>query len=846
MKPDKPFLARSLFLMFRFELMLLMSSITLPLYLGGFLCFLSVMVFLIGDFLNSNLATLDLQWQFLPWISIIFIPAFSINAFNRQIHSGSQDLELSYPLPEIIIILGKWLSGLAIFIVMLLLTVPLVLTLEFLGNPDRGVMLAGYFGAFIMLCLFYSIALYAAAITRDQIGGFLIGSGFIFLLILADLQFLQSASVPKELQTLAGHFYLASPKHWLDEITSGRIDLAAISYFFIFTFFVIVLTTLQVKTFRNPPKKALFSTFASILGLFATCCVSSYVSSVLSEQSIFFDTTEYREFRLQPETLNLAKRSSEPIEVIFYQSEDISIVPRAIRQHMSRVSGTLKILSQTSNGNLNFSTVKLSPDTAEADKAGILGVRSIPMTSGDSLFFGALFKSGNRSLVIDYFDIRRAGILEYEIALKISNLSKKITPKVSVISSLFKPTNIHDAHPYISIIDELKTQYDVEILPYFSDTLTKTDLLIVIDTPILKREMLNSIDRHITAGKPTLILLDPYHRMNRRNANLKRSQSNMGEINSLEDLLTSYGIKFSTENIVGDLENAAAVETQGGRQYLYPYWLRLDSNNLSVSSPVTANLGQVYFPEAGFVSIDNSDPIFEPLIFTGKTPGLINRANFTNKDTEYLAKTFASTESKPLNISTYVTGKIRSPFRENIFTDNAALILVADVDWIYDIFSQSGSDISSAANDNVPLFMNMVEYLAGNPNLLTIRSKGNPIRPFTVVEELLLRGQKKYQSLEIQYLEKLRESEIIISEVLSMAGVNTIEELPDELAKQATEFKANSFPLKQELRQIRRSMRTEIDNLFIKITVINLVAGPFLASLFYILAYRLRFFRYQK
>ena len=79
MKQGLPTITRSLYLLFRFELMLLTSSTTLPLFVGGFLCFLSITIFLVGDFLNTNLATLSTQWQFLPWILIIFIPAFSIN-----------------------------------------------------------------------------------------------------------------------------------------------------------------------------------------------------------------------------------------------------------------------------------------------------------------------------------------------------------------------------------------------------------------------------------------------------------------------------------------------------------------------------------------------------------------------------------------------------------------------------------------------------------------------------------------------------------------------------------------------------------------------------------------------
>ena len=55
----------------------------------------------------------------------------------------------------------------------------------------------------------------------------------------------------------------------------------------------------------------------------------------------------------------------------------------------------------------------------------LAGIRKIPMSSGDSLYFGAVFKSGDKHLVTSYFDVNRATSLEYDLALQLSNLSEK-------------------------------------------------------------------------------------------------------------------------------------------------------------------------------------------------------------------------------------------------------------------------------------------------------------------------------------------------------------------------------------------------------------------------------------
>ena len=78
-----------------------------------------------------------------------------------------------------------------------------------------------------------------------------------------------------------------------------------------------------------------------------------------------------------------------------------------------------------------------------------------------------------------------------------------------------KPANAETPHPGLSILEELKSQYDVSIIPYFSDGLTDTyDVLIVFDTPVIRKETLRDIDLHIQSGKGAIIMLDPFQRMN--------------------------------------------------------------------------------------------------------------------------------------------------------------------------------------------------------------------------------------------------------------------------------------------------------------------------------------------
>ena len=105
---------------FHHELRQRIFNLSTAIFLAGLLFFLSVCIFLVGDFLDTNLATLSLQWQFLPWISAIFLPALAMRTFQGK-NLGDIGLILSYPIPAYSTVIGKWLAGIMLIVCALIL-----------------------------------------------------------------------------------------------------------------------------------------------------------------------------------------------------------------------------------------------------------------------------------------------------------------------------------------------------------------------------------------------------------------------------------------------------------------------------------------------------------------------------------------------------------------------------------------------------------------------------------------------------------------------------------------------------------------------------------------------------
>lgn len=812
-------------------------SMIMPVFICGFLIFLNGCIFFVGNFLDTNLATLDLQWQFLVWISILLLPALAMRSFEGYDRAGSIDLLLSLPLVGSDFIIGKWLSGVVILLAVVILTFPMVLTIANLGRPDWGVVLSGYFAAVLLLSSLYAVAMMAAAICKEKVSAFLLGIALVLGLLVCDIERSMLMFLPDQLAALIGYTYLLSPKYWFQEIASGDITLAAIFYFLFLSILSLGIATWQFSMLRRPSDNKIFVVAASLTVFFAGVCSISVFLVFFSSLDVGFDASAQREFTMNEQTINILHDAPKTTKIQFFFNQSLAEVPPIIRQHRDRVERLLRRIEKLGKGRIKIDLIALSEDTEMAELAQINGIAAVPMSSGDTLFLGALFSAGERQLVVNYFDYKRASLLEYDLVQKISNLSREKTPQIGIVSSFLKPTNVGEPHPSFSILEELKSQYDVTIIPYFAEALPiDLDVLIVIDTPVLRQGMLIAIDKHIASGLGALLLVDPYQRMNNSNASLAIKESKDGKINTLGDLLSHYGLNMSRNKIVGDDLNPSLVRSISGKAYPYPYWLQLGSTNISSDHIVSSLLKQLLFAEVGHFEIAPDNSLFHPIVFTSSQTAELDKREIKKRKAEYLAANFEPATHPPRNLVVYVNGAIEPAFNDDSAPGSGkkvSFFAVSDTDWIYNGFSVTEMQVGGATsakpiNDNFSLFLNIVEYLSGDDRLLAIRSRGSPIRSFERVEKMLVEAGRNYRQQEAEYLAKISNAESSIREVMDLTGVKLRDQLPDDLREQVMQLQGLAYPLKKELRALRQQMREDVNVLFRDIVIFNIVTSPIL------------------
>ena len=211
-----------------------------------FLAIQGLLTFNLGGFFGRNQADLVAFFNFIPWVFLLLVPAITMRLWAEERRLGTIEMLLTLPLTQAQAVIGKFLAAWAFCIAALLLTFPFVITVNYLGSPDNGAILAGYVGAALLAGSFLAIGSAMSALTRNQVVAFVLGVAICFLFAVTSYPvvtaFLSSA-VP-ELAVLARRVSVVAR---FQGFVRGVISLRALVFFASFIGFWLYLNTIFVK-----------------------------------------------------------------------------------------------------------------------------------------------------------------------------------------------------------------------------------------------------------------------------------------------------------------------------------------------------------------------------------------------------------------------------------------------------------------------------------------------------------------------------------------------------------------------------------------------------------------------
>jgi ABC-2 type transport system permease protein len=200
-------------------------------YILIFLLLANVFTFYLGGFYELGQADLGSFFGFIPFLYLFLIPAIAMKLWAEERKSGSIELLMTQPVTLWDAVLGKFLAAWLFTGIALALTFPLWLTVNYLGKPDNGTILAAYVGSFLLAGGFLAVGSCMSALTRNQVVAFILGVVVCFVLVMAGfpmvIDVFRTWAPLSLVEAIASLFFLTH----FQSIAKGVIDLRDLLYF---------------------------------------------------------------------------------------------------------------------------------------------------------------------------------------------------------------------------------------------------------------------------------------------------------------------------------------------------------------------------------------------------------------------------------------------------------------------------------------------------------------------------------------------------------------------------------------------------------------------------------------
>jgi ABC-2 type transport system permease protein len=186
-----------------------------------------------GKFFDRGIADLQSFFQYHPWLYLLLMPAIAMRLWAEEKKTGTLELLITLPIYIGEAVVGKFLAAWIFSGGVLTLSFPLWITVNYLGNPDNGIIISSYFASWMMAGSFLSLSSCASALTNNQVIAFITGVTICFLFMMTGVDIIQSAFdgwAPFWFINTIGNLSIMTNFNY---ISLGVIDFRSLTYFFL-------------------------------------------------------------------------------------------------------------------------------------------------------------------------------------------------------------------------------------------------------------------------------------------------------------------------------------------------------------------------------------------------------------------------------------------------------------------------------------------------------------------------------------------------------------------------------------------------------------------------------------
>ncbi len=519
------------------------------------------------------------------------------------------------------------------------------------------------------------------------------------------------------------------------------------------------------------------------------------------------DVTDQELYTLSDGTKAILGRLNQPIKIRFFYAKTAAMKgPDQIRffnNYSEFVRALLDEYVAASNGMVELQVIDPRPFSEEEEQALRLGLRRFPITEEENFFFGlAVQTQFGVEKTIPFFSPDRQNFVEYDISYLIDTAITRQKTRVGIMSSL--PVMGDDVTGYMAqmmrmqgqqpkpawtIVEHLRQKYEVTEVPTDVTDINDVDILIVVHPKDLPEQTQFAIDQFILKGGRAILCVDPHCIVDRPQQNPMQMTAQK-QSSDLDRLMRTWGLSMPANTFAGDRSLLLeAPLTANQRPQPIMGFLGLKPPCFNEEKAITADLNEVRVLFAGVlreVSPAIADPnqpdrssdgiVRTPLIMTtdrGNSWTVSSSFELMFPDPDKLMARFIE-GTQPVPMGYLVTGRFKSSFPEGIEVEveaddpeedeesdeptmvtkritglaeasaDCAVAVFSDVDFLSDQMAYANSLFGKmVVGDNSALLMNTIEDLSGSGDLISIRSRGNYRRPFTIVDEIERQAERE-------------------------------------------------------------------------------------------------------
>ena len=618
-------------------------------------------------------------------------------------------------------------------------------------------------------------------------------------------------------------------------------------------------------------EKKLETLVFSTVGVVVMFVIVVAVNLIASALKTRVDLTEGKIYTLSPGTKAILKKIDAPVEVRFYYSQGQSRIPSQYKAYAKQVEDLLNEFRQYAGGNLEVKKLDPEPDSEAEDLANLDGVEGQMVETGDKFYLGIAISLDPQKVALPFLPPNRERLLEYDLARAISQVLSTNKPIIGVMTPLpvfgmQMPPQMRmqmggqNQEPW-AFISELKRDFEVKQVAMEADKIDDDiKVLMVVHPKDIKDAALFAIDQFVMRGGKLIACLDPMCLADVQKQNPMMPMP--GAPSNLEKLLKTWGITFDTTKVAADMNFAKQLMVrQGAKPETIPTLLFLSAAGINKEDAVAAQVDEILLPFAGvftgspaaglkqsiLLKTSKKSQLVEPFM-SQMTPSKIVD-DFKESDTVYALAVRLEGKFK----TSFPDGKPKADdkdaekkdekkpddkpgdFLKETKADNAVL-LIGDTDFLSDQFSVQvqnffGQKMVTPRNGNLALTQNIVEQLAGDQNLIGVRSRGTLNRPFTVVQEMQAKANARFQAEIAKVQKEVDETNQKLNEMQGKKQGNQRFVLSPEQQAEMDKFKKNRAEANKKLKKVRRELAQDIESLELRTKVINIAGMPILVTL---------------